>query len=190
METWRRSGKVEGQEVRSLHQQMGGKYPTASGQEGIATRLRYPQRNSESYRRRQLVKVPAPKFSRCQILQAREVGLQVIDTPCTWWGVWDSKACRKTVLQLGHEIPLAGHLGVEKTQRRILRLFYWPTVFKDIEDFCDKCQKSINHKVPRAPLMPLPIIIEWFSKIAVDIVGLLPQSRSYNHCVDDLRLCH
>ena len=57
------------------------------------------------------------------------------------------KACRRAVLELGHKIPLAGHLGVEKTRQCILRRFYWPTVFKDIEEFCrccEKCQKTTN----------------------------------------------
>ena len=57
------------------------------------------------------------------------------------------KACRKAVLELGHEIPLAGHLGVEKTRQRILRRFYWPTVFKDIAEYCkccEKCHKTTN----------------------------------------------
>ena len=96
------------------------------------------------------------------------------------------KACRRAVLELGHEIPLAGHLGVEKTRQRILRRFYWPTVFKDIEEFCkccEKCQKTTNRKVPPAPLIPLPIITEPFKKIAMDIVGPLPRSRSGNHYV-------
>ena len=98
------------------------------------------------------------------------------------------KACRRVVLELGHEIPLAGHLGVEKTscRQRILRRFYWPTVCKDIEEFCkccEKCQKMTNRKVPPAPLIPLPIITEPFKKIAMDIVGPLPWSRSGNHYV-------
>ena len=93
------------------------------------------------------------------------------------------KACRKAVLDLGHEIPLAGHLGVEKTRQRILRRFYWPTVFKNIEEFCrccEECQKSMRRKVPPAPLILLPIISEPFKKIAMDIVGPLPRSRSGN----------
>lgn len=53
-----------------------------------------------------------------------------------------SSWCYQKSLKLGHEIPLAGHLGKEKTcQRR----FYWPTIFKDTEEFCHccpQCQKS------------------------------------------------
>ena len=96
------------------------------------------------------------------------------------------KTCQRKVLELGHEIPLAGHLGVTKSRQRVLRRFYWPTVFKDIEEFCKccrECQKSNAHKTPPAPLIPLPIITEPFRRIAMDIVGPLPPSRSGNRFV-------
>ena len=96
------------------------------------------------------------------------------------------KACRKKVLELGHVIPLAGHLGAEKTRRRILRRFYWPTVFRDIDEYCRccvKCQKTNTRKVPPAPLVPLPVITEPFRRIAMDIVGPLPKSRLGNRFI-------
>ena len=37
--------------------------------------------------------------------------------------------CRETVLRLAHNILLAGHLGRNKTAKRILQRFYWPTVY-------------------------------------------------------------
>ena len=98
--------------------------------------------------------------------------------------------CRKTVLELGHEIPLAGHLGKEKTRQRILRRFYWPTLYKDVEEFCQTCvvcQKTASKKVPPAPLIPLPVISEPFTRVAMDIVGPLPRSKSGNKYV--LVLC-
>ena len=49
--------------------------------------------------------------------------------------------CRKTVLQLAHQIPLAGHLGRQKTAQRILQDFYWPSLFKDVADFCKSCSE-------------------------------------------------
>ena len=49
------------------------------------------------------------------------------------------KQCRKTVLQLAHSIPLGGHLGKKKTADRILRRFYWPSLFRDVADFCRSC---------------------------------------------------
>ena len=43
--------------------------------------------------------------------------------------------CRRTVLKLPHEIPSnCGALGSEKTRQHLPR-FYWPGVFKDVEEF-------------------------------------------------------
>ena len=91
--------------------------------------------------------------------------------------------CRKAVLQLAHAIPLAGHMGRKKTAQRILRRFYWPNVFKDAAEFCEtcqQCQKTAPGKKTIAPLVPLPIIEEPFQRIAMDLVGPLPRSRSGN----------
>ena len=89
--------------------------------------------------------------------------------------------CHERVLSLAHSIPMAGHLGKEKTRKRIMQHFYWPTIYKDVEHFCRccrQCQKSSNKGVPKAPLVPLPIVSTPFEKIAMDIVGPLPRSRS------------
>ena len=96
------------------------------------------------------------------------------------------KQCRKTVLQLAHEIPLAGHMGKGKTTQRILQRFYWPTVYQDVAEFCrscERCQKCPHRRVQKAHLIPLPIISEPFQRIALDIVGPLPRSRSGNRYV-------
>ena len=91
------------------------------------------------------------------------------------------KQCRKTVLELAHDIPMAGHQGRDKTRQRILRRFYWPSVFQDIENFCKSCricQKASKQRVKAAPLIPLPVISEPFSRVAMDIVGPLPRSKA------------
>ena len=96
------------------------------------------------------------------------------------------KQCRKTVLHLAHTIPLAGHIGRDKTTRRIPQWFYWPTVYKDTADYCRSCaeyQKSRDLRMQRAPLVPLPIIKEPFERIAMDIVGPLPRSQSGNRFI-------
>ena len=89
--------------------------------------------------------------------------------------------CRGKVLSLAHSIPLAGHLGKEKTRQRIMQHFYWPTLYNDVEEFCrccTQCQKSSKKGVPKAPLVPLPVVSTPFQKIAMDIIGPLPRSRS------------
>ena len=39
--------------------------------------------------------------------------------------------CHEVVVKLAHEILLAGHLGKDKTAKRILQQFYWPTLHKE-----------------------------------------------------------
>ena len=94
--------------------------------------------------------------------------------------------CRRVVMELAHSIPLAGHLGKRKTTDRTLQRFYWPTVRRDIAEFCrrcETCQKSSKAKPQRAPLIPLAIVDEPFKRIAMDIVGPLPRSRSGNRYI-------
>ena len=90
-------------------------------------------------------------------------------------------ACWPTVLALTHTIPLAGHLGRDKIAQRVLQRFYWPTLFRDVANYCKhcaNCQRAGNQKVQRAPLVPLPVIEEPFARIPMDIVGPLPHSRA------------
>ena len=94
--------------------------------------------------------------------------------------------CHKAVLQLAHEVPLAAHLGKNKTAKRILSHFYWPTLYRDVEEFCKCCricQKASRLKGSKAPLIPLPIVTEPFRRVAMDIVGPLPRTMSGNRYI-------
>ena len=76
--------------------------------------------------------------------------------------------CRKAVLQLAHEVPIAGHLGKQKTSRRIMQRFYWPSLYRDVADFCkccQICQKVSRNKAVHAPLIPLPVVTEPFRRV-------------------------
>lgn len=100
------------------------------------------------------------------------------------------KECRQCVLQLAHSVLLARHLGRKKTMGRVTQQFYWPTMYRDIAQYCrccEVCQKCRKHKSPRAPMIPLPVIREPFTRVAMDIVGPLLRSHSGNRCV--LVLC-
>ena len=88
---------------------------------------------------------------------------------------------RPRVMKLAHKPPFAGHLGRDKTVTRIMWRFYWPTMFADVSSFiktCVECQKTAPRGGNKAPLIPLHIISEPFRRIAMDIVGPLPRSRS------------
>uniref|UniRef100_A0A8C5WHT0 Gypsy retrotransposon integrase-like protein 1 n=1 Tax=Leptobrachium leishanense TaxID=445787 RepID=A0A8C5WHT0_9ANUR len=86
---------------------------------------------------------------------------------------------RQELLRLAHDIPLSGHLGQTKTRHRLARAFFWPRLSEDTRDYCRTCPvcqktgKAGDH--PKAPLRPMPIIQEPFSRVAVDIIGPLPR---------------
>ena len=88
------------------------------------------------------------------------------------------RALRSKLLALSHDIPAAGHLGVAKSKARLIPHFFWPKMTKEITAYvrsCDICQRvGKGNKPHRAPLIPLPVISEPFSRIAIDIVGPLP----------------
>jgi len=82
---------------------------------------------------------------------------------------------RPELLQIAHEIPAAGHLGVAKAQCRLLRHFFWPSISRDTKSFCrscDICQRLSKGKKPvPAPLQSMPLVSEPFVQVATDIMG-------------------
>ncbi|GFT58085.1 retrovirus-related Pol polyprotein from transposon 412 [Trichonephila clavipes] len=90
---------------------------------------------------------------------------------------------RLDINKLSHD-EIGGHLGVTKTKDRILRHFFWPNVYRDVEEFvktCDSCQRVGKPRdKANAPLKLVPIISEVFSKISIDAVGPLPVSTKQN----------
>ena len=92
---------------------------------------------------------------------------------------------RRDILVLAHDTPLAGHLGVEKTYRKVLSHFYWPGLHGDVKRFCKTCHVcrlagKPNQHPPVSPLVPIPAMEEPFSRIIVDCVGPLPKTRVGN----------
>jgi hypothetical protein len=83
------------------------------------------------------------------------------------------------LLELAHDAPLSGHLGYKKTVKRIESHFYWPRFYRSVRSYirsCDKCQRlDKTHIKVKAPLHPLPIVEEPFSRLIMDVVGPLPE---------------
>ncbi|XP_071483344.1 uncharacterized protein [Diadema antillarum] len=95
------------------------------------------------------------------------------------------KMYRKEIISLAHEAPLAGHLGINKTQEKVLRYFFWPGLRHDVAEFCRSCHVcqvvgKPNQKIPPAPLRPIPAFEEPFSRVIVDCVGPLPRTKLGN----------
>ena len=95
------------------------------------------------------------------------------------------KIYRRDILNIAHETPLSGHLGVNKTCKKILDHFYWPKLKRDVAQFCKSCHTcqvvgKPNQTLPHAHLKPIPAFKEPFTRIIIDCVGPLPKTRSGN----------
>ena len=89
------------------------------------------------------------------------------------------------ILSMAHEVPLAGHMGINKTYQKILNHFYCHNLRKDVVEFCKSCHAcqmvgKPNHTIPKAPLQLIPAVQEPFSRIIIDCAAPLPKTRSGN----------
>lgn len=93
--------------------------------------------------------------------------------------------CRKTILSIAHEAPMAGHFSHRKTEMKICESFFWPGAPWDVRNFCrscDQCQRmGYKGKVKPVPLCKVPVFTEPFSRVAIDIVGPLNPSSAAGH---------
>ena len=81
--------------------------------------------------------------------------------------------CRKLVLSTSHESPLAGYFGHRKTDLRLRKHFFWPSVTEDVRNYCrlcDVCQRmGPKGRVSKVPLEPKSIVTEPFGRVAIDL---------------------
>ena len=93
------------------------------------------------------------------------------------------ESLRQDILELAHDVPTSGHLGITKTLAKLKRNFFWYKMRSDIETFVKSCRKcSINkkpHRKAKAKLgtfhagMPM-------ERVHLDILGPFPKSHSGN----------
>ncbi len=108
---------------------------------------------------------------------------------CSDGSGWDTvfqlvipKSLRKQVLSVAHD-NVAGHLGITKTYYRILRYFFCPGIKSDVVRYCRSCHVcqvvgKPNQVIRPAPLRPIPVMQEPFSRVILDCVGPLPRTTS------------
>ena len=90
---------------------------------------------------------------------------------------------RRKVMQVSHSCLTGGHFSNRKTEAALKRAFTWPGISRDLKIWCrtyPECQKAAKPVNHHAPLKPLPVIREPFSRIAFDLVGPLPRSKQGN----------
>ena len=93
------------------------------------------------------------------------------------------ESMKNLVLEINHDHMLAGHLGVAKTLLKIKRQFTWPSMAKDVKQYVKTCLQCARRKAlgsSKAPLQPLLPSERVWERIAMDVVGPLPESREGN----------
>ena len=86
------------------------------------------------------------------------------------------------ILENGHDTPLASHLGAEKTYDRLRRLYFWPQMFKSVQNYVKKCDICRKIKAPnfvtRPPMGQFEIPTVPFQQLYVDFLGPYPRSKN------------
>ncbi|XP_015112553.1 mucin-5AC-like [Diachasma alloeum] len=97
------------------------------------------------------------------------------------WKLVLPRELRSQAMAQCHELPQAGHLGVDKTYRRLYVLYYWPNMFRDVVSFvsrCDTCQRcKVENALPRGHMGRRVVQGPW-TTVAADIVGSIPPSKT------------
>lgn len=87
------------------------------------------------------------------------------------------------IITLAH--TTLGHFGARKTSDYVRRWYWWPTMGKDIEKYCDSCgicqtTKKAN-MLPQGLLHSLPIPTRPWGSISMDFVGPFPQVDGFDY---------
>jgi transposase InsO family protein len=100
---------------------------------------------------------------------------------------------RHDVLKENHSEPMAGHLGIFKTYRRLALRYFWPGMHQDVVKFVGSCTKCLeykhqNHQIlgemgrPKQCCRP-------FQMVSIDLMGPLPVSRKQNQYIFVITCC-
>ncbi|KAA8495185.1 Transposon Ty3-I Gag-Pol polyprotein [Porphyridium purpureum] len=87
---------------------------------------------------------------------------------------------RTRVMELHHDIPVAGHRGADTTYASLIQRFYWPKMKHEVRRFvktCHACQVTKSENRSYGLLKPLPIADGPWLDIAMDFVTELPRSE-------------
>jgi len=87
---------------------------------------------------------------------------------------------RIEVLRNGHDDPLSGHFGFERTLEQIQRLYYWTGIRQYVKDYVDSCQACARatpkRHAPHGLLRPLEAPNGPWEDLTLDFVTDLPPS--------------
>ena len=96
------------------------------------------------------------------------------------------KVMTEEIMKALHDLPSAGHLGVNKMTDKVRQRYYWKGWREDIEDHCRRCTKCAEHnsarKKAKAPLMTSTTGYP-MERVALDVIGPLPKTIGGNRFI-------
>ena len=100
---------------------------------------------------------------------------------------------RSQLIEEAHSSALGGHKGVTKTYNRIRQKFFWENIKVDIQKYIQGCLQCQIKKLVRVKTKNRMVITDTpttaFDKISMDIVGLLPETKSVNLYILTILYC-
>lgn len=91
------------------------------------------------------------------------------------------KATQQSIMALGHDGPLAGHLGFNKTLSKLQASFWWPEMEKSVADWvrsCIICRRNKATRSKKAGLLSNMYAQRPFDRVHVDLYGSMATSAS------------
>jgi len=99
----------------------------------------------------------------------------------------ENRSLQQVILSQSHDVPSAGHLGIQKTLRRVSRHFYWNDMKKDVEHFCKHCHTCLSTKTANRVATAKKAIQQPYKKwevVTMDFVTGIPKTdRGYDAIV-------
>jgi len=92
---------------------------------------------------------------------------------------------REQLLVLHHHTPVGGHLGCDKLYGQLLWDYWWPTLYKDVEQWVKSCKTCQEHSNPHGPTAARqqPIkTMQALKKMGMDLIGPLLKSKQGHEC--------
>ena len=98
------------------------------------------------------------------------------------WKLVVPKDFRLEVISNAHDPPIAGHMGVYKTCKRLAERYTWPRMRVDVLRYVLRCRTCAAYKVPSSKpsgqYVAQPTCVGPWQLISCDLVGPLPRSKS------------
>lgn len=93
----------------------------------------------------------------------------------------DYQGLRQSILKEMHDTTYSGHPGIARTEKLILKNFWWPTLKEDVSTYvqaCPVCQRD-KPRTQRSPglLTPLQIPKERWISVSMDFITQLPMTQ-------------